>query len=146
MADIYELQLTLDLPGSLPPQDLALLRWHLGEEGGRQDDGYAYPLWGDRGPALRIGGALVGELCSDGPQWALTVRQEAHPDEFDDLRRMVLWLGARTTTEGTVGYLRFHESHVPDVLVAEAGAVRSAVLRVEKVLESATEVIPGPFA
>ncbi|MCP9995271.1 hypothetical protein LUX34_05730 [Streptomyces werraensis] len=49
MADIYEFQLALDLPGSLPPQDLALLRWHLGEEGGRQDDGYAYPLWGDRG-------------------------------------------------------------------------------------------------
>ncbi|MCO4697789.1 hypothetical protein LRR80_03857 [Streptomyces sp. RO-S4] len=146
MADIYELQLTLDLPDSLPPQDLALLRWHLGEEGGVQGDGYAYPLWGDRGPALRIGGALVGELCSDGPQWALTVRQEAHPDEFDDLRRMVLWLAARTTTVGTVGYLRFHESHVPDVLVAEAGAVRSAVLRVEKVLESATEVIPDPYA
>ncbi|MCP9995270.1 hypothetical protein LUX34_05725 [Streptomyces werraensis] len=74
------------------------------------------------------------------------MRQEAHPDEFDDLRRMVLWLGARTTTVGTVGYLRFHESHVPDVLVAEAGAVRSAVLRVEKVLESAAEVIPGPYA
>lgn len=68
------------------------------------------------------GVVLVGELCSDGPQWALTVRQEAHPGEFDDLRRMVLWLGARTTTVGTVGYLRFHESHVPDVLVAEAYA------------------------
>ncbi|MEU5521954.1 hypothetical protein ABZ759_15155 [Streptomyces sp. NPDC047860] len=47
---------------------------------------------------------------------------------------------------GTVGYLRFYESHVPDVLVAESGAVRSAVLRVEKVLESATEVIPDPYA
>ncbi|MGW3253081.1 hypothetical protein ACWDCX_21260 [Streptomyces fungicidicus] len=145
MADIYELQLTLDLPGSLPGQDLALLRWHLGEEGGRQDDGYEYPLWADRGPALRIGGALVGELCSDGPEWALTVRQEAHPDEFDDLRRMVLWLGARTTTVGTVGYLRFYEAQVPDVLIAEAGAVRSAILRVEKVVESPAEVIPDPW-
>ncbi|MFJ5557385.1 hypothetical protein ACIQCD_08170 [Streptomyces sp. NPDC093250] len=47
---------------------------------------------------------------------------------------------------GTVGYLRFYESRVPDVLVAESGAVRRAVLRVEKVLESATEVIPDPYA
>ncbi|MFC7513361.1 hypothetical protein ACFQV4_38430 [Streptomyces thermocarboxydus] len=74
------------------------------------------------------------------------MRQETHPDEFDDLRRMVMWLGARTTTVGTVGYLRFYESHVPDVLVAEAGTVRSTVLRVEKVLESATEVILDPYA
>ncbi|MFF6994766.1 hypothetical protein ACFY93_07360 [Streptomyces sp. NPDC008313] len=146
MADIYEVQLTLDLPGSLPPQDLTQLRWHLGEEGSRSADGYAYPLWGDRGPALRIGGVLVGELRSDGPAWALTVRQEAHPDEFDDLRRMVRWLGARTTTVGTIGYLRFHEDHLPDVLVAESGVVRREVLRVDEVVEAAAEVIPDPYA
>ncbi|MFC7513360.1 hypothetical protein ACFQV4_38425 [Streptomyces thermocarboxydus] len=65
MADIYELQLNLDLPGALPPQDLALLRWHLGEEGGRQDDGYAYPLWG-RGPAMRIGARWSGSCAPTG--------------------------------------------------------------------------------
>ncbi|MGV4891379.1 hypothetical protein ACSR0Z_33305 [Streptomyces viridosporus] len=146
MADIYELQLALDLPDSLPSQDLALLRWHLGEEGGRGDDGYAYPLWGDRGPALRIGGVLVGELRSDGSGWALTVRQEAHPDEFDDLRRMVLWLGARTTTVGIIGYLRFHEAHLPDVLIARSGAVHRATLRVDGVVASVAEVIPDPYA
>jgi hypothetical protein len=146
MADIHELQLTLDLPDSLPPEDLALLRWHLGQEDGRGDDGYAYPLWGGRGPALRIGGALVGELHSDGAGWALAVRQEVHPDEFDDLRRMVLWLGARTTTVGAVGYLRFHEAHFPDVLIARSGSVRRAVLRVDEVVESAAEVIPDPYA
>ncbi|MGY3205379.1 hypothetical protein [Streptomyces sp. TE5632] len=149
MADIYELQLTLDLPDSLPPRDLALLRWHLGEESSRQDDGhdgYEYPLWDARGPARRIGGALVGELCSDGDGWALTVRQEAHPDEFDDLRRLVLWLGARTTSVGAIGHLRFYESDVPDVLIAQAGKVHSAVLRVDKTVRSPTEVIPDPCA
>ena len=142
MADVYELQLTLDLPGSLPPQDLALLRWHLGEEGGRQDDGYEYPLWKDRGPALRIGGALVGELCSDGPEWALTVRQEAHPDGFHDLRRLVQWLGARTTNTGPIGYLRFYESHVPDMLIVQSGTVRCAFLKEDKVIEVASKEFP----
>ncbi|MEV7862168.1 hypothetical protein AB0O86_25925 [Streptomyces hirsutus] len=152
MADIYELQLTLDLPDSLPPQDLALLRWHLGEEGSRQDDGhdghdgYEYPLWGARGPARRIGGVLVGELCSAGGGWALTVRQEAHPDEFDDLRRVVLWLGERTTSVGTIGHLRFYESDVPDVLIAQAGEVHRAVLRTDEIAQSPTEVIPDPWA
>jgi hypothetical protein len=74
-------------------RDLALLRWHLGEEGDCQGE-YEYPLWDARGPARRIGGVLAGELRSDDWGWALTVRQESHPDEFDDLRRIVLWLGA----------------------------------------------------
>ena len=146
MADIYELQLTLDLPGSLLPEELDLLRWHLGQEGGRQDDGYEYPLWDARGSARRIGGVLVGELHSDGSEWALTVRQEAHPDEFDDLRRIVLWLGTRTTTVGTIGYLRFYEDHLPDVLIAASGAVRREILRADEVVEAATEVIPDPYA
>ncbi|MEU3195794.1 hypothetical protein [Streptomyces sp. NPDC006996] len=147
VADIYELQLALHLPGSAPPEDLSLLRWHLGLEGGRQGDGYEYPLWEARGAALRIGGALVGELhSSDGAGYALTVRQETHPDDFDDLRRIVPWLGARTTTVGTVGYLRFHEEHLPDVLIAESGAVRREVLRVDKAVGTADQVIPDFYA
>ncbi|MFF1277603.1 hypothetical protein ACFVZC_30035 [Streptomyces marokkonensis] len=146
MADIYELQLTLHLPGSLPPEDLALLRWHLGMEGGRQGDGYEYPLWEARGAALRIGGALVGELHPGGAGWALTVRQETHPDEFDDLRRIVRWLGARTTTVGTVGHLRFYEAHLPDLLIAEGGAVCREILRVEEVVGAADHVIPDFYA
>ncbi|GGX06818.1 hypothetical protein GCM10010297_30490 [Streptomyces malachitofuscus] len=142
MADIYELQLALDLPDSLPPEDLALLRWHLGQDGGREDGGFEYPLWEARGAALRIGGSLVGELNSSGAGWALTVRQETHPDDFDDLRRIVVWLGARTTTVGTVGYLRFYEAHHPHVLIAESGAVRREVLRVDKGVGAADQVIP----
>ncbi|KES08890.1 hypothetical protein BU52_02240 [Streptomyces toyocaensis] len=147
MADLYELQLALHLPGSFAPDDLALLRWHLGMEGGRQGGGYAYPLWDARGAALRIGGALVGELHSGGGAgWALTVRQETHPDHFDALRRIVLWLGARTTTVGTVGHLRFYEEDVPDVLIAESGAVRREVLRVDRTVGTADHVIPDFYA
>ncbi|MEV5550622.1 hypothetical protein AB0L35_31550 [Streptomyces sp. NPDC052309] len=146
MADIYELQLMLDLPASLPARDVELLRWHLGQEGGRQDDGYEYPLWDARGPARRIGGAALGELSPDDEGWTLTVRQEAHPDEFDDLRRIVLWLGARTTTIGVIGHLRFYEAHVPDVLIAQGGTVSCALLRVDKVVRSPAEVIPDPYA
>ncbi|MEU0216173.1 hypothetical protein ABZ281_14055 [Streptomyces sp. NPDC006265] len=146
MADIHELQLALHLPGTVPPEDLALLRWHLGLEGGRGSDAYEYPLWEARGPAGRIGGALVGELHPDGAQWALTVRQEVHPDEFDDVRRIVLWLGARTATVGTVGYFRFYETNVPDVLVAEAGTLRREVLRGEAAVEASGQVIPDFYA
>lgn len=137
MADGYELQLNLDLPDSLSPRDLDLLRWHLGEEDGQQDAGYEYPLWDDRGPASRIGGVQVGELRSVHGGWALTVRQQAHPDQFHDLRRIVRWLGARTTTWGAIGYLRSYESHMPDVLFARSGAVRCVVLQEEKVVSLA---------
>ncbi|MFD5001946.1 hypothetical protein [Streptomyces mutabilis] len=146
MADLYELQLTLNLPDSLPSEEVDLIRWHLGQENGRYDgDAYDYPLLYTRGPAHRIGGALVGELCSDVKGWSLTVRQEVHPDEFDDLRNMVEWLGARTTTRGTIGYLRFYESHVPDVLIAQEdaanGAVSCAVLRADKIVGTFAEAV-----
>ncbi|MFJ8542581.1 hypothetical protein ACIRFH_11295 [Streptomyces sp. NPDC093586] len=147
MADVYEVHLALDLPDSLPAPDLDLLRWHLGEEGGRADgDAYEHPLWAARGPAWRIGGVLIGELVARDGGWALTVRQETHPDEFDDLRRMVRWLGARTTTPGLMGHLRFHESHVPDLLTVEGGRVGGTLLRVDRTVPSANEAIPGPYA
>ncbi|MDT0570917.1 hypothetical protein RM704_26235 [Streptomyces sp. DSM 3412] len=132
MGDYYELQLSLDLPASLPVEDLTLLRWHLGEEGDDRhgDDGdgggqgaYEYPLLAERGAAWRVGGALVGELCGRERGWALTVRQEVHPDQFDDLRRLVGWLGARTSTAGVVGHVRFYEEWLPDLLIVEAGVV-----------------------
>ncbi|MFF8034605.1 MULTISPECIES: hypothetical protein [unclassified Streptomyces] len=142
MADTYELQLALDLPGSLTSREVELLRWHLGEDGGRQDEGYEHPLWDGRGPARHIGGLHVAELRPAGGGWALTVRQEAHPDGFHDLRRIVQWLGARTTTSGPIGYLRFHESHVPDMLIARSGTVSCAFLRVAEVVEVASEKYP----
>ncbi|CAL9610930.1 hypothetical protein [Streptomyces sp. enrichment culture] len=145
MADIYEFQLTLDLPSTLPEGDLAVLRWHLGHEDGEQGD-YAYPLWDARGPARRIGGVLVGELRSDDWGWALTVRQESHPDELDDMNRIVNWLAARTTTAGVIGYLRFYEDDVPDVLVAQSGSVRCMTLRAEHITDPGERALPDPRA
>ncbi|MFG3002625.1 hypothetical protein [Streptomyces calvus] len=142
MADTYELQLTLDLPDSLAPGELALLRWHLGEEGGAQDEGYEYPLWDGRGWARRIGGLQVAELRPVDWGWALTVRQEAHPDDFHDLRRIVQWLGARSITSGPIGYLRFYESHVPDMFIVQSGTVTCTFLHVEKTVEVASEQYP----
>lgn len=142
MADTYELQLTLDLSDSLSPGELDLLRWHLGEEGGRQDEGYEYPLWDGRGWARRIGGLQVAELRPVHGGWSLTVRQEAHPDEFHDLRRIVQWLGRRTTSSGPIGYLRFYEAHEPDMLIAQSGTVSCAFLKVDEVIEVASEEFP----
>ncbi|MFI2368542.1 hypothetical protein [Streptomyces sp. NPDC018833] len=133
MADLYELQLALDLPDSLPDDDLRLLRWHLDEQGDATADaaGHAasYPLLSSRGPASRVGGTLVGALCRRPEGWALTARQELHPDEFDDFEQFLKWLVARTTTIGTIGYLRFYESHVPDILVSDAEGVSRKTLR-----------------
>ncbi|WP_217253926.1 hypothetical protein [Streptomyces sp. AC602_WCS936] len=148
MADLYELQLTLNLPDSLPSEEVDLLHWHLGQENGPYDgDAYDDPLLNARGPAHRIEGALVGELCPNERGWSLTVRQEVHPDEFDDLRRLVEWLGARTTSRGAIGYLRFYESTVPDVLIAQEeaarGAVSCAVLRGDKVVGTFAEAVAG---
>jgi hypothetical protein len=142
MADTYELQLTLDLPDSLSQRELALVRWHLGEEDGRQDGTYECPLWDGRGWARRIGGLHVAELRPIDGGWALAVRQEAHPDDFTDLRMILQWLGARTTTVGPIGYLRFYESHVPDMLIVQSGKVSCAFLQVEEVVDVASKEYP----
>jgi hypothetical protein len=86
MSDLYELQLILDLPGSLPAADLALLRWHLGANSQESPDLDGCPLLSTQGPAERIGGTLVGDLARSARRWAPTARQEVLPDEFDQLR------------------------------------------------------------
>ncbi|MER6127051.1 hypothetical protein ABT173_31570 [Streptomyces sp. NPDC001795] len=142
MSDLYELQLVLDLPDSLPDTDLALLQWHLGERDDDPENPDAYPLLASRGPASRIGGALVGVLVQGARGWALTVRQEVHPDEFDRLRELVVWLGRRTSTFGAIGYLRFLENDVPDVLVADTAS--GTVRRLTPTSGPAEEIDPIP--
>ncbi|GGQ49174.1 hypothetical protein ACFFKE_32810 [Streptomyces mutabilis] len=45
MADPYTLQLTLNLPDSLPSEEVDMLRRHLGQESGPYGgDAYDYPL------------------------------------------------------------------------------------------------------
>ncbi|MEU1820097.1 hypothetical protein ABZ543_33670 [Streptomyces roseifaciens] len=150
MSDIYELQLALDLPDSLPEADMDVLRRHLSDEGGDADHDEhdeetggpeAYPLLASRGPAWRIGGVLVGELCRGPRGWALTARQEVHPDEFPALEALLVWLAARTSTPGPIGYLRFYESTVPDVLMADGQVPCRMSLRPSAAVE--TELLPG---
>ncbi|MEU5582659.1 hypothetical protein ABZ791_28070 [Streptomyces huasconensis] len=145
MSDLYELQLALDFPDSLSAADLDVLRWHLGEGQDAVPDGAEdaeeYPLLSSRGPAQHIGGALVCDLCRSARGWALSARQEVHPDEFDDLHRLLAWLAARATTVGAVGHLRFYEAEVPDVLIAEAGSFRRVVLRPSGPAEG--QLLPG---
>lgn len=120
VGDIYEVVLTMDIRADVTDDELAELRWHVGQ-GSRPErlpirgDNYlaTFPL-GDphdpdcewetaepepafpqRGAAWNVGGALVAELVrreeSDG--WSLTVRQEFHPDDFYQLRTLLDWLG-----------------------------------------------------
>jgi hypothetical protein len=157
VADIYELLLTMDLRADITDDEVAELRWHVGQ-GPRPErlpigtDAYleTYPLgdpadpecrwetatpepvFAQRGAARRTGGALVAELIrreqADG--WALTVRQELHPDELYQLRTLLDWLGARSVgsqadgIEFFVGYLRFHESVEMTPLVLLNGQIR----------------------
>jgi hypothetical protein len=137
MADTFEVQLTLDLPGTLTPREVALLRWHLGDGTEARPEGpnaYEYPLWAERGPARHVGGLQVADLSPAAHGWSLTARQELHPDCFPDLRALLEWLGPRTTTVGPIGHVRFHEDHVPTVLIAQAGAVSCVFLKAEGVV------------
>lgn len=150
MADLYELVLALDLGTGLSTDELAELRWHVGR-GERPErlvlgtDAYleTFPL-GDpedpdcewetaepaaafavTGAASRIGGALVAALVPrEKPAgWALTVRQELHPDQFYELRTMLGWLGRWAAHDGYAGHLRFHESHAVTPLVVHSGRI-----------------------
>ncbi|MFE5627702.1 hypothetical protein ACFQ8S_37250 [Streptomyces virginiae] len=154
MSDVYELVVSVDLRDEISERELAELRWHLGL-GGRperlsvvtrfpvvvwDDEGHPAieddpcPLLAGRGAAARVGGVLCSALESRAglPRtgWALTSRQEVHPDEFEKLGELLRWLAARahaTHLRGDgavgVGFLRFHEAEVPEVLTIEGGQV-----------------------
>ncbi|MEV1239610.1 hypothetical protein ACIBO2_38605 [Nonomuraea sp. NPDC050022] len=143
MGDIYELVLTMDLRADLGDDELAELRWHVGQGPrperlpiGTGDYLETYPLgdpddpdceWEDvdpepvfarRFPAMRVGGVLVAELVErkQAEGWALTVRQELHPNEFYQVRALLEWLGPCSVNaqaagiEFFVGYIRFSTS------------------------------------
>ncbi|MFI7533256.1 hypothetical protein [Streptosporangium sp. NPDC049376] len=156
MGDVYELVLSADIRADVTDDELAELRWHVGEGPrpewlpigsdryvetyplGDPDDpdcewenAEAEPVFAQRGAARRVGGALVAELVarerSDG--WALTVRQELHPDDFYRLRTLLDWLGRCSVDAHAggagffVGYLRFHESVEIAPLVLSNGRI-----------------------
>ncbi|MFD8983369.1 hypothetical protein [Streptomyces sp. NPDC059564] len=93
-----------------------------------------HPLLAGRGPASRVGDVLCSTLArrADLPRkgWTLTSRQEIHPDEFERVGELLCWLATRAHEthqlgDGTVriGFLRFYEAEVPDVLQVENGQV-----------------------
>ncbi|MEU2250454.1 hypothetical protein [Streptomyces sp. NPDC019224] len=151
MADIYELFIALDLREGLPAEEVAELRWHLGlgarpealrivaefPEVTEDDDGelvvedHPEPLLGGRGGAWKTGGALVSVLeRGRGGAWALTVRQEIHPDDFDLTGELLRWLAGRADDRhrgagGAVrlGWTRFCEADRYEPLVVREGEV-----------------------
>ncbi|MEV7730345.1 hypothetical protein AB0P15_37395 [Streptomyces sp. NPDC087917] len=93
-----------------------------------------YPLMAEQGTASKVGGVLGSALTrlADLPQsgWSLTSRQEIHPDEFERVGELLCWLAARAHAthllkDGAVeiGFLRFHEADVPEVLQFKDGQV-----------------------
>lgn len=154
MADIYELTLALDLCAELSVEELAELRWHLGvgpkpetlrivtdfpvvvedEDGDFVIEDHPEPLLGHRGGGYKVGGALVSVLLprqeTGSGVWALTSRQEVHPDDFERAGELLCWLAAKAGerhrgVDGSVdlGWIRFHEERRPQPLVVRDGAV-----------------------
>ncbi|MGW4798360.1 hypothetical protein ACWEPC_38670 [Nonomuraea sp. NPDC004297] len=129
MADVYELLVSVDLY-DLTEAEAVELQWHLGlapmpaargvvpdhtepvftEDGRIDGETGPWPLLAGGGPARRIGGVLFSAMARDGARWALTSRQELHPDEFEDVGGLLAWLHARALDSvGFRCHLRFYE-------------------------------------
>lgn len=148
MADAFELSIILNLRESLSDEEIAELRWHLGlgdkpeilrlvtsfpvvvedDCGKPVIENHPVPLLGRHGEAWKVDGALVSVLlCPEEGRhgsWALTVRQEIHPDEFESTGELLRWLATKaddrhrsSTGEVRLGWTRFYESHQYEPLV-----------------------------
>ncbi|MBD2892068.1 hypothetical protein amrb99_09780 [Actinomadura sp. RB99] len=154
MADIYDFFLAINLR-DLTDAEVAELRWHLGlgpqppeltipidfsevvvDDNGEQVIVEApEPQLAQRGAGWKIGGALFAALePRENGGWALTARQELHPDYYDHVDPLLEWLGTRADhpyvgEDGTdkrggcgdfVGYERWYEdSTIERLLVIE---------------------------
>ncbi|MFJ8011238.1 hypothetical protein [Streptomyces sp. NPDC096339] len=154
MADIFELMLTLDLRDEVSEEELAELRWHLGlgpepeilrivtefpfveedEDGEPVVTNNPQPLLGEHGEAWKLEGALVSALVrrehTSRSVWALSSRQELHPDEFDLTGELLGWLATKAAdshrrADGSVdlGWTRFYESRQAEPLLVRDGVV-----------------------
>jgi len=153
VSDAFELLLAMDLGDDLTAAEVDELRWHLGL-GPRpprltivpefpdvlvDDDGLPQvvdaprPLLAGAGPAHHrgVGGALVSALARrERPAgWALTTRQELHPDDFGLVRALLDRLaqhhvpGFPGSYGHPIGHLRFHEEIEPSPLFLTADGV-----------------------
>ncbi|MFI6516781.1 hypothetical protein ACIBF1_14565 [Spirillospora sp. NPDC050679] len=128
MADSYEIVLSAELPPSLSEEEAAELRWHTGagprpdvltvvsdftevfvDDNGRPVlEDRPRPLLGPPRPAWRIGGVCHAALLArDEGGWALSARQEVHPDDFDRFGELLRWLHDRATVFAC--HKRFYE-------------------------------------
>ncbi|MFI8879767.1 hypothetical protein [Streptomyces sp. NPDC055243] len=150
MADIYELSMALDLRDDVSEEEIAELRWHLGlgsrpvgptivrefpvvvedDQGELVTEDDPVPLLGRHEAALKVGGALTSVLLRREDGWALTARQEIHPDDFDRVDELLTWLATKAGDhhgrfDGSVhiGWIRFYETEEPDPLTVRNGGV-----------------------
>ncbi|MGW5739130.1 MULTISPECIES: hypothetical protein [Streptomyces] len=151
MADIYELDLALDLRDDVSERDIAELRWHLGlgpqpqqlgivrefpvvvedDRGELVTEDAPVPLLGCHDTARKVDGALTSALLRhEAGGWSLTSRQEIHPDDFDRLGELLTWLAAKSdvSTERRVGAvlvgrIRFYEEDAFSPLLVRGGVV-----------------------
>ncbi|MFC4015108.1 hypothetical protein ACFOY2_48390 [Nonomuraea purpurea] len=153
MSDVHEVTLALDLRDELSEGELADLCWHLGF--GPQPETLSivteFPamafdeetdewisvdrpesLLNQRGPAARVGGAVFSELFRrENPAgWAVTSRQELHPDQFDGVGELLCWMATKVHANHvngdgsvTVGFIRFLEQAVPQPLKVNSDEV-----------------------
>lgn len=154
VADIYELMLAFDLRDEVSEAEVAELQWHLGlgpqpaelrivtgfplvvevEGEAVEVEEMPEPLLSCQGEAYKVGGALCSVLLHKENAlrsgWALTSRQEIHPDDFDRIGVLLTWLADRAHdvhrgADGsvTVGWTRFYEDVRPEPLVVRDGLV-----------------------
>ncbi|MFD8380749.1 hypothetical protein ACFV2X_19725 [Streptomyces sp. NPDC059679] len=140
MADIHDLILSVNLPDTLSDAEISELRWHLGlapqpatplslvtdyaepligDDGRPEEDEQGnwlmsyepYPVLAATGPAHRAGGVLLSALEPETRGgWALTSRQEFHPDELDRVDELLLWLHDRAVDSLAFQcHVRFYE-------------------------------------
>lgn len=133
MSDVFAVDLALDLSPSAPSAVLDDLCWHLGvmENGSSAVDDMAdlVPLLSARGPAVRIGGVLTGELVRSTDRWCLTARQELHAELLPELDSLAERLAFNAKTQGVIGQVRFYEDEVPELLVNRSGTLVKMTLR-----------------
>ncbi|MGW9046957.1 hypothetical protein ACWGQL_31055 [Streptomyces lydicus] len=141
MADIYEVSVAMDLRDELSEREVAELQWHLGlgpeperlsivshDLGELVTEDHPAPLLGSRGAAWKVGGALISVLVRRDEGWALTARQEIHPDDCDRLGELLDWLATKASDrhrpfDGSVhiGWIRFYEEDRPNPLMVRGG-------------------------
>ncbi|MER6159981.1 hypothetical protein ABT147_31255 [Streptomyces sp. NPDC001868] len=131
MADLYIVDVSMNLTASVPDMVLSELRHDLGLEetgDGHADEADNHPVWAARGPARRIGGVLIGELIGTAEGWSLTVRQEVHAESMPRVDTLIELLAPHSATEGVIGQIRFYEDEIPDLLLNRSGKLTKAPL------------------